>query len=83
VRVHNLADAYGKLPSEIIHLQTPWGAYQFDEVCLMVGRRVERNVNNGKDPFYGFDGQAAVRAYKGVKGTRPIKKVKFKADGTW
>jgi hypothetical protein len=62
-------------------LQTDLGAWSLDEACLQVGRRIEKIVNAGKDPF-GSD--APVKGnYRKAKGTRPIKKVKIKADGTF
>lgn len=87
LRVYNAASAFGKRPSEFFAFETEIGAWLFDEACLSVGRRVENNVNNGKDPFEGFSQVSGVRSqvsgYRSVKGTRPMKKVKIKADGTW
>jgi hypothetical protein len=85
--LHNQGEAYGRLPSEIMHLETDWGAWQLNEITLMVGRRVEKNLNSGKDAWFGFSNQPSTMSrklagYRSAKG-RAIKKVKIKADGTW
>lgn len=87
LRLHNQAEAYGRLPSEIMGLESMWGAWQLNEVTLMVGRRVERNINAGKDAWTGFSGQrlavsGKLRSYRSAKA-RVTKKVKIKSDGTW
>jgi hypothetical protein len=68
-------------------LETPWGAWQLNEVTLMVGRRVENNLNNKKDAWFGFSNQPSAMSrklagYRSAKG-RVSKKVKVKANGTW
>jgi hypothetical protein len=50
-RLHNVAEAYGKRPSEILNLETEIGAWSLDEACLMIGRRFEKELQEGKDPF--------------------------------
>lgn len=81
LRIHNLAEAYGKRPSEILQLETPWAAYQFDEICLVVGRHVERNLSEGKDPFDGFslNGKGKFRSAK----NRVRRKVRIPKSGIW
>lgn len=86
LRLHNQAEAYGTLPSEILWLETPWGAWQLNELTLMVGRRVEKNVNEGKDAWTGFSSQRlavreTLKTYRSAKG-RVTKKVKIK-NGIW
>lgn len=85
LRVHNLADAYGKRPSEIVNLQTVWGAYQFDEACLVVGRRVEKNVNEGKDPFHGFPQGGSPNGKSKFRSAKHLakRKVKIPTNGIW
>jgi hypothetical protein len=68
-------------------LETPWGAWQLNEVTLMVGRRVENNLNNKKDAWEGFSSQrlaisGQLKRFRSAKG-RVSKKVTIKADGTW
>jgi hypothetical protein len=68
-------------------LETPWGAWQLNEVTLMVGRRVEKNLNEKKDAWDGFGGQASgvrgqLKRFRSAKG-RVSKKVRVKEDGTW
>jgi len=55
-----------------------------DEATMAVGRRIEKNLNEGKDAFAGFSGQSATtpRGYRSVKG-KVSKKVKIRKDGTW
>jgi len=48
----------------------------------MVGRRVERNLNENKEAFAGFGISKPAQGYRSVRG-RVTKKVKIKADGTW
>lgn len=85
--MHSLAEAYGKRPSEIVGLETAWGAFQFDEVCLMVGRRVEKNLNEGKDAFAGFSSinkRAVVgsQRYRSAAGPK-ARRMKIPANGIW
>lgn len=85
VSLHNMAEAYGCRPSSILELETAWGAWQLDQVALIVGRRVENNRNEGKATFAGFSGQSSVSSgqqFRSARG-RVRKKVKVKADGTW
>jgi hypothetical protein len=58
-------------------LQTDLGRWHLDEACLIVGRRFEKMLNNGEDPF-----AEGPKTYRSPKG-RKFKKVKIKADGTW
>jgi len=81
--LHNQAEAYGSRPSEILGLETDWGAWQLNEIALVVGRRVERNVNSNKAPFDGF--QVSMNGNHGYRSAKALvrKKVKIKPDGTW
>jgi hypothetical protein len=87
--LHNQAEAYGSRPSEIFGLETDWGAWQLNEITLMVGRRVEKNLNEGKDAFAGFDtpvrgySNNGKRGFRSVKGSGHIKKMKIPANGIW
>jgi hypothetical protein len=84
LRLHNQAEAYGRLPSEILGIESPWGAWQVNEITLMVGRRVEKNLNDGKDAFFGL-GRAIRSAQRGYRSAKALvkKTVKIRADGTW
>jgi len=64
-------------------LETDWGAWQMNELTLMVGRRVERNLNEGKDAFAGFSFSS--NGQKGYRSAKHLvtKKVKINPDGTW
>ena len=85
--LHNQAEAYGSRPSEIFGLETDWGAWQLNEITLMVGRLVEKNLNEGKDAFTGFslplspsrNGNGRYRSAK----TRVTKRMKIPANGIW
>jgi len=81
VSLHNQAEAYGCRPNIILGLETAWGAWQLNEVALIVGRRVERNLSDGKDPFAGFVGSGP-RGYRSAKNL-VRKKIRINADGTW
>jgi hypothetical protein len=83
--VHNQAEAYGQLPSDILGLETAWGAFQFNEICLMVGRRVEKNVNEGKDAFSDLGGGMIGAMKRGYKSARAFvkKKMKIPESGVW
>jgi hypothetical protein len=79
-RLYNLATGYGQRPSEILGLQTALGAWSLDEACLIAGRRIEKALNEGKDPFMA---EATAKGYRSAKGSKAIKKVKMKKNGTW
>lgn len=83
LRLHNQAEAYGTLPSEILELETIWGAWQLNEVCLLVGRKVERNVNENKEAFAGLGMVEAVK--RGYRSARQFvkKKMKIPESGIW
>jgi hypothetical protein len=79
--LHNQAEAYGPRPSEILGLETDWGAWQLNEITLVVGRRVERNLNEGKDAFDGFslNGKGKFRSAK----DRVKRKIRIPKSGIW
>lgn len=81
--MHNLGDAYGARPSKVLGLETPWGAYQFDEICLRVGRQVDRNINEGKDPFAGLGLIDSIK--RGYRSARQFvrKKLRIPKSGIW
>jgi len=76
------------LPSEILQLETAWGAWQLNELTLIIGRRAEKNVNDGKDALDGFPANNGKSPFP-VKGgylsarQRVRKKVRIKANGIW
>jgi len=71
------------MPSEILGLETDWGAWQLNEIALMVGRRVENNVNSNKAPFAGFD--LPMDKSRGFRSAKQLvrRKVKIRPDGRW
>jgi len=84
-RLFNLATGYGKSPSEITGLQTDLGKWNLDEVCLIVGRRIEKNLNEGKDAFTGFSlppSPSGNGRYRSAKG-RITKQLRIPANGIW
>jgi hypothetical protein len=84
LRLYNLATAYGNKPSDLFHLETEIGRWALDEACLKIGRRVENNVNNGKEPFEGFSHQSSASGKKFRSAKALVrKKVKIKSNGTW
>jgi hypothetical protein len=66
-------------------LETEIAAWVLDEACLMTGRRVENNLNNGKPPFDGFASVSTALNAKSYRSAKNLakKKVKIKPDGTW
>jgi hypothetical protein len=81
-RLYNLAETFGGRPSDFFELETDLGRWALDEACLIVGRRVEKNVNSGKEPFDGFNVAVPANGYRSAKAL-VRKTVKMKADGTW
>jgi len=81
--LYNTASAYGKRPSDFFRFETELGAWQFDEACLIVGRRVEQNVNSNQAPFAGFD--LPMDKSRGFRSAKQLvrRKVKIRPDGTW
>lgn len=79
-RLYNLATGYGIRPSELLGLQTELGCWSLDEACLMVGRQIEKTLNEGKDPFL----QETIKAGK-FRSARGLvkKKVKIPKSGVW
>jgi hypothetical protein len=79
--LYSQATAYGLRPSEIVGgLQTELGCWYLDEACLVIGRRFQKMIDEGKDPF-AHEGAVKSGTFRSAKG-RKIKKVKFKPDGT-
>jgi len=69
----------------VLGLETEWGAWQFDELCAIVGTRAEGNLMQGKPVFDGLGPNAIStpsRGYRSAK-TRVIKKMKIPANGIW
>jgi hypothetical protein len=50
-RIYNHATAYGNRPSDLFRFETDIGAWVFDEACLLIGRKFENLLNEGKNPF--------------------------------
>lgn len=51
-----MATAYGQRPSGFLHLETEMAAWALDEACLLVGRKYENMLNEGKNPFSDLSG---------------------------
>ena len=50
-RLYNSSAAYGKRPSDFFQLETELAAWALDEACLLIGRKFENMLNDGKNPF--------------------------------
>jgi hypothetical protein len=87
LRLHNLADAYGFRPSALFTLETDLADWQLDEACLIVGRRVENNLNAGKDMWAGFENESGLLASmkRGYASAKQFvkKKMKIPESGVW
>lgn len=81
-RLYNSAIAYGKRPSEFMQLETEIAAWALDEACLMIGRRFENALNEGKNPF-GVSNNAGPAPYAPMPKRNNLRKVKINQNGTW
>jgi hypothetical protein len=64
----------------MFEFETAIGAWVFDETCLRIGRRIERDLHENKNPF------PVDKEVKGQFRSVPrnlVKKKKIKKDGTW
>ena len=75
-RLYNSASAYGKRPSDFMQLETEIAAWALDEACLMIGRKFENMLNEGKSPFEGQLTEQGKRQSFASAPKRLIKKVK-------
>lgn len=86
-RLYNVANAYGCKPSDYFELETEMAEWQLNEACLLVGRRVENNLNNGKDMWFGFgkDKSLLGTLKRGYRSARQLvrKKMKIPESGVW
>ena len=83
--MHLTGKTYGKKPSDLLGLKTEWGAWQFDELCAIVGLWVEGNLAQGKAMFDGLEASNPISAkqkYAPVASGN-IKRVKINPNGTW
>lgn len=65
-----------------MQLETEIAAWALDEACLMIGRKFENLLNEGKNPFNDQLSVSDKQGYAPVaKGN--IKKIKINANGTW
>lgn len=66
-----------------MQLETEIAAWALDEACLMIGRKFENLLNEGKNPFADTQmGRSEAQSYAPVaKGN--IKRVAIKENGTW
>ena len=79
--LHSMGEAYGVRPSEILGMETPWGAWQVDRVTLIVGRKVEKEIIDGKPPE--SSPAASTEEFRDPRGLAKVKKIKRNPDGTW
>lgn len=88
-RLYNAATAYGRRPSEFFEFETELAAWQLDEACLIVGRRVEKNLNENKEPFAGMDGGGSFSLRSTLRGAYRSakqfvrKKMRIPESGVW
>lgn len=77
---------YGKRPSDLLGLETEWGAWQLDELCAVVGNWFDGKLMNGKNPFDALTPNPSPNGRGGkFRSPRHLvkRKVNIKADGTW
>ena len=78
-----MAEAYGARPSELMGMETPWGAWQLDQVTLIVGRQVEKELIDGKQPGSTTASAQKTEEFKDPRALKSVQTVKLKPDGTW
>lgn len=81
-RLYNSATAYGKRPSEFMSLETEIAAWALDEACLMIGRKYENMLNDGKNPFNSAPSVDGEQAYAPMP-KHNLRRVKINDNGTW
>lgn len=85
-RLYSAAIAYGCRPSDFFELETELAAWQLDEACLMIGRRVEHNLNEGKDAFDELQVQSfKSKVKRGFQSAKQFvkRKMKIPESGVW
>lgn len=82
-RLYNSAAAYGKRPSEFMQLETEIAAWALDETCLMIGRKFENLLNEGKNPFEGASTTPSLKHGYAPIAKGNIRKVNINPNGTW
>ena len=87
--LHSQCEAYGKLPSDLLGLETAWGAWQINQAVFMSGRKYDKAISDGKNPFSAAKNPTDARQ-KPLQGqfldprkVKRARKVKIKPDGTW
>ena len=73
-RLYNASTAYGRRASDFMNLETEIAAWALDEACLLVGRKFENLLNEGKNPFSDQSPVISKRGYASAP-KRLIKKV--------
>jgi hypothetical protein len=80
--LYSQAEAYKTRPSALLGLETPWSAWQIDQLVFIEGRRLEKALTDGKNPFNTrqkpLQGQFA-----DPRKFRKARKAKLKPDGTF
>ena len=56
-RIHILAEAYSLRPSSLFQFETEYGAFMFDEACLVAGRAAEKAAVENNSPRSAFGAQ--------------------------
>ena len=81
-RLYNSSTAYGKRPSDFMQLETEIAAWALDEACLIVGRRYENMLNEGKNPFSNSSKVEGQKSYAPVP-KKGMKRMKIPENGIW
>lgn len=82
--LYNLGTAFAQRPSSILGIEEEWTAYQFDVMCLLIGREIEQDVAKGGSV------EGAVRrrgsgSKKSFRDARPYvsRKMQVPESGVW
>lgn len=75
-----MATAYGQRPSQFLELETDIAAWALDEACLVIGRRFENMLNEGKNPF---QNTPSGKQQYAPMANGAIKRIKIPENGIW
>jgi hypothetical protein len=64
-------------------LETPWARWQINTITLIVGRQIEKNLQDGKPAFEEKQLAASGNQFVDPRQFKKVEKVRRKPDGTW
>lgn len=79
-RLYNQSTGYGCRPSDFFELETDLAKWSLNEACLVIGRRFENMLNEGKNPF---SSPSVGRGRYAPVANGKIRKIKIPENGIW